>query len=145
MAHTGAARAGVVNLTKSLSIEWSSYGVRVNAIAPSVIASSGLARYPPGLQEIIRDQAQGNNYAGRLGTEEECAAAILFLFSPASAFTTGVCLNLDAGESIYSPLARPDPGVGRRNVAWVDQDHEKTIPEFLRKTQAAPTALQSRL
>ncbi len=47
MVHTGAARAGVDNLTKTLAVEWSKYNVQINAIAPGIIASSGLENYQP--------------------------------------------------------------------------------------------------
>ena len=53
MAHSGAARAGVVNLTKTLSLEWASRGILVNAVAPGVIRSSGLDTYPPAVQEML--------------------------------------------------------------------------------------------
>jgi len=129
MAHTGAARAGVVNLTKSLAVEWAASGVRVNAIAPGVIASSGLSRYDPAMQAVIAESA-ANNYTHRLGTEAECAAAILFLLSPASAFTTGACLNVDGAESLYSPLMRPMHHT--LCPPWDDVDGEANKPAFLR-------------
>ena len=47
MAHTGAARAGVENMTMSLAVEWAQFGILVNAVAPGVILSSGTAQYPP--------------------------------------------------------------------------------------------------
>lgn len=131
MSHTGAARAAVVNLTKSLSVEWASAGVRINALAPGVIASSGLSNYNPAMQEMIAATSAGNNYAARLGSEAECAAAILFLLSPASAFTTGACLNMDGGESLYSPMMRPASHT--LNMAWDDgHEGEDTRPLFLR-------------
>ena len=46
MAHSGAARAGVVNLTQTLALEWARYGIHVNAVAPGIIDSSGLKTYP---------------------------------------------------------------------------------------------------
>ena len=55
MAHTGAARAGVMNLTKTLAVEWASRGIRLNCIAPGIIQSSGLENYPP---EIVADVAR---------------------------------------------------------------------------------------
>ena len=57
MAHTGAARAGVENLTKTLSQEWAEYNIRINAIAPGTIASSGLDTYPAPLKKFFT-QAQ---------------------------------------------------------------------------------------
>ncbi len=47
MVHTGAARAGVDNMTKTLAVEWAQHDISVNAIAPGVIRSSGTERYPP--------------------------------------------------------------------------------------------------
>lgn len=106
MAHTGAARSAVENLTKSLAIEWATYGVRINAIAPGVIASSGLNNYSQDIQLMISDNKR-NNYTYRLGTEEECSAAIVFLLSKASNFTTGVTIRIDGAESLYAPNVRP--------------------------------------
>ncbi len=96
MAHSGAARAGMLNLTESLAAEWARSGVRVNAVAPGWIASSGLDRYPPEtigqlrrLRRVVPLQ--------RFGTEAEVSAAIVFLLSPAAAFITGSCLRVDGG------------------------------------------------
>lgn len=108
MSHTGAARAGVDNLTKSLAIEWASAGVRVNSVAPGVIDSSGLETYPEGFKESIR-QSKNNNLTSRLGTLEEVAAVIVFLLSPAASFITGQTIRVDGGESIYHPLLPPSP------------------------------------
>ncbi len=106
MSHTGAARAGVDNITKSLANEWGKYGVRVNAIAPGTINSSGLESYDPMYKEFIMGYAK-HNQTRRLGTEAEIASAIIFLLTPASAFTTGVTLRVDGGESIYHPVFPP--------------------------------------
>jgi len=106
MAHTGAARAGVDNLTKSLAIEWGRYGVRVNSIAPGVIASSGLDQYAPEFRQAAQAAAM-HNQTTRLGSEAECSAAILFLLSEATNFITGETLRVDGGDSLFSPMVPP--------------------------------------
>jgi NAD(P)-dependent dehydrogenase (short-subunit alcohol dehydrogenase family) len=100
MAHTGAARAGVENLTKTLGLEWAQLGVRVNAVAPGVILSSGVENYAPVFQQAFLDSV---HYipAGRLGTMREVAAAVAFLLSPAAAFITGTTLRVDGGEPLF--------------------------------------------
>jgi NAD(P)-dependent dehydrogenase (short-subunit alcohol dehydrogenase family) len=100
MAHTGAARAGVDNLTKTLSLEWARNGVRVNAVAPGIIWSSGVDNYDPAFQEVFRNM-KDSIPARRLGTEEEVSAAVLFLLSPAAAFITGATLRVDGGGSLW--------------------------------------------
>ncbi|MEZ4366609.1 MAG: SDR family oxidoreductase [Kofleriaceae bacterium] len=97
MAHTGAARAGVENLTMSLAVEWSQFGILVNAIAPGVIASSGTARYPQALLERATDQTP----LKRTGTVDEVAAAIVFLASPAAQYITGTILRVDGGQALW--------------------------------------------
>ena len=106
MAHTGAARAGVENITKTLATEWGKYGVRVNAVAPGVIKSSGLDRYDPSYKDFILGFAK-NNQTTRLGTEAEVSSAVLFLLSPAASYISGVNLAVDAAESLYSPVMPP--------------------------------------
>jgi citronellol/citronellal dehydrogenase len=100
MAHSGAARAGVVNLTQTLAIEWATYGIRVNAVAPGIIDSSGLKTYPPAVVAqvagIIADTP-----SLRLGTESEIASAVSFLLSPAAAYISGTTLRVDGASSLY--------------------------------------------
>ena len=92
MGHSGAARAGMLNFTETAAFEWSP--VRVNAVAPGWIASSGMDHYPPEMAQHIRSLPR-KVPAGRLGTESEVSAAIVFLLSPASAFISGSCLRVD--------------------------------------------------
>ena len=97
MAHTGAARAGVENMTMSLSVEWAQFGIRVNAVAPGVIESGGIKQYPPEIVKMSRQQTPTK----RLGSVEECAASIVFLVSPAAQFITGETLRVDGGKALW--------------------------------------------
>ncbi len=97
MVHTGAARAGVENMTKTLSIEWATYNIQVNAIAPGVIRSTGMDQYPPELVEMSRQRTP----AKRLGTCEEVADVIVFLASDAASFITGDTWTIDGGAHLW--------------------------------------------
>jgi len=92
MGHSGAARAGMLNFTETAALEWAP--VRVNAVAPGWIASSGLDHYPPEMREHIR-ALPGKVPLNRLGTESEISAAIVFLLSPAATFISGSCIRID--------------------------------------------------
>lgn len=99
MAHTGAARAGVENLTKTLAQEWASFGVRVNAIAPGTIESSGLDTYSPEIQaQFIAGRKE--NLMGRFGTVEDIANPTMFYASPMSSYISGTCLYVDGCEHL---------------------------------------------
>ncbi|NVD34876.1 SDR family oxidoreductase [Marinobacter lutaoensis] len=98
MGHSGAARAGMVNFTQTAAVEWAAAGVRVNAVAPGWIASSGMDNYPDHMKSWIRGLADAVPIK-RLGTEAEVSAAICFLLSPAAAFISGDCLRVDAAAS----------------------------------------------
>jgi citronellol/citronellal dehydrogenase len=103
LAHSGAARAGVVNLTQTLALEWAPYGIRVNAIAPGLIHSSGINTYPEHIQAMLHAAAL-ELPARRMGTESEVAAAAIFLLSPGAAFISGVTLPVDGAGSLYRLL-----------------------------------------
>ena len=100
MAHSAAARAGIENLTKTLAVEWARAGVRVNAVAPGLIASSGLERYPEAARPMIEQNVRDIPLK-RMGTEAEVSAAIVFLLSPAAAFITGESIRIDGGGSLW--------------------------------------------
>lgn len=103
MIHTGAARAGVENMTMTLAVEWARHGIRVNAIAPGIITSSGTARYP---QEIMA-RAVAESPAKRAGTVDEVVASILFLSSPAAQFITGIILPIDGAQRLSGDVWKP--------------------------------------
>ena len=100
MSHTAAARAGIMNLTKSLAVEWASQGIRLNCIAPGIIQSSGLENYPP---ELVADVARTIPMK-RLGTMDEVAALTLFLASPAAAYMTGDTIYMDGGARLWGDI-----------------------------------------
>lgn len=116
MAHTGAARAGVVNLTKSLAVEWARSGVRVNAVAPGLIEGDGFKTYPDAVQGWVRGMKK-HIPLKRFGTEPEVAAAVTFLLSPAAAFITGETLRVDGAASLWGN-------------SWVIEDHDNAPPPF---------------
>ena len=94
MVHSGAARAGVVNMTKTLAVEWSRHGITVNAVAPGTIDTEGLAQYDAAEMEagVQRQPIK------RMGTAREVALAVAYLVSPAGDFITGTTLILDGGD-----------------------------------------------
>jgi citronellol/citronellal dehydrogenase len=94
MGHSGAARAGMVNFTMTAAVEWGRAGVRINAVAPGWIASSGFDTYPDSVKPMLRSLKR-HTPLQRLGTEAEVSAAIVFLLSPAAAFISGETLRVD--------------------------------------------------
>ena len=108
MAHTGAARAGVENLTRSLAIEWAAHNIRVNCVAPgNNIRSSGTAQYGDELLELARKATP----LKRLGVPEEVARVILFLASDRNDFVTGSIYGVDGGQPLWGdiwPIPEPE-------------------------------------
>jgi citronellol/citronellal dehydrogenase len=103
MGHSGAARAGMVNLTKTAAYEWAPHNVRVNAVAPGWIASSGMDAYGPAMAPVLRS-LKDNNPMRRMGLEAEVASVMCFLLSPGAAFVTGVTVAIDGGAPLNSPI-----------------------------------------
>jgi len=97
MVHTGAARAGVDNMTKSLAVEWSKYNIQINAIAPGIILSSGLDNYPPKMLDGLAE----NIPAKRLGRVDEVASLTLFLTTKAADYLTGDTIYIDGGQHLH--------------------------------------------
>ncbi|SMG20603.1 SDR family NAD(P)-dependent oxidoreductase [Paraburkholderia susongensis] len=96
----GAAKAGIVAMTRSLACEWARDGIRVNAVAPGYVATE--------LVETLRHNGQLNVQSiekrtpiGRLARPEEIAQAISFLASDAASYITGTVLSVDGGWHAY--------------------------------------------
>lgn len=104
MAHTGAARAAVDNLTKSLAVEWAASGVRVNAVAPGTIFSKTAMENYKELGPHLFKMSVPFSPAKRLGVPEEISSAVCFLLSPAASYISGATLRVDAGQSLYHSM-----------------------------------------
>lgn len=93
--HYNASKAAVHQLTRSLAVEWASRGVRVNAVAPTYIATPLLDDVEDG--ETLVARWKDLTPMGRLGDPHEVASAVQFLASDAASLITGTILNVDAG------------------------------------------------
>ena len=98
MTHSGAARAGVMNFTQSLAVEWANRGIVINCVAPGIIQSSGLENYPPSLLQGISAKIPMK----RLGTCAEVAELTLFL--AASKYITGETVYVDGGNRLWGDI-----------------------------------------
>ena len=100
MAHSGAARAAVVNLTQTLAVEWAARGIRVNAVAPGLIDSSGLETYPEAVRGFL-DEIRADLPYHRMGSEAEVSSAVTYLLSPAAAYVSGETVRVDGAASLW--------------------------------------------
>jgi len=128
MGHSGAARAGMSNLTQTAAFEWAHAGVRVNAVAPGWIASSGMDTYGGAMKAFI-PKLKDHVPLRRMGEEAEVSAAIVFLLSPGAAFITGVTLQIDGAASLGSDIF--PLGKDSKSVAF-EGFHRAVTPEALK-------------
>ena len=128
MGHSGAARAGMSNLTMSAAFEWASSGVRVNAVAPGWVASSGMDSYGGAVKALI-PQLRKHVPLRRLASEAEISAAIVFLLSPGAAFITGITVQIDGAASLGSAVF---PSLDHQRSQPFEGFHRAQAPEVLK-------------
>ncbi|HYH23082.1 MAG TPA: SDR family oxidoreductase [Azospirillum sp.] len=100
VAHTCAARAGVIHLSKTVAVEWAPLRIRVNCVAPGTIETEGMAVYPP----EARAAFPRSNPMLRMGDPWEVAEACAYLSGPAAGFITGEVLTVDGGGRLWGEL-----------------------------------------
>ena len=107
IAHTAAARAGVIYLSKSVAVEWAPHGIRVNCVAPGCCESTGFGNYPPEGAATFKE----SNPMRRAGDEWDVAEGVVYMAAPSGKFVTGEVLNVDGGQQMWGdpwPTGRPD-------------------------------------
>ena len=141
MGHSGAARAGMVSFTQTAAIEWARSGVRVNAVAPGYIASSGMDHYPPEAGPMLREMHK-TVPLGRFGTEAETSAAVVFLLSPAASFISGEVVRVDGARPQVRmgwPMQVPGAQVRQRDaVKPFDGFHRAVTPKVFQEGEESP-------
>lgn len=130
MGHSGAARAGVDNLTKTAAVEWGKSGVRVNAVAPGWILSSGMDTYTGEMAEKVIPSMSQHVPLQRMGTESEVSSAIVYLLSEAAKFISGVTLRIDGGASLGTRIF---PLSTAQNNMPYDGFHRSFLPDVIQK------------
>ena len=130
MGHSGAARSGVDNLTKTAAVEWGRSGVRVNCVAPGWIVSSGMDNYTGDFAKFIIPSLAGNVPLKRMGTESEISSAIVYLLSEAAGFISGMTIRIDGAASLGT---RMYPLADATNSASFNGFHRAFIPDVLKE------------
>jgi citronellol/citronellal dehydrogenase len=107
VAHTAAARAGVIALSKTVAIEWAPLGIHINCVAPGIIATEGMNVYSPEAREALPK----TNLVRRFGDVRDVADAVCYLAGPSGSFITGTVVTVDGGNEIWGDqwtIPRPD-------------------------------------
>lgn len=127
MGHSGAARAGMVNFTQTAAYEWGNKGVRVNAVAPGWITSSGMDTYPDSFKTVLKT-LKAAVPLGRMGNEAEVSSAICYLLSDAAAFISGTTVRIDGAASQGNVAIYPLQA--HNNSTPFNGFHREVVPEL---------------
>lgn len=117
MTHSVAARAGVEAMTRNLAVEWAARGIRINCIAPGLIASSGVRTYPDG--QNLFESMQKHIPLKRAGSMDDIAWLAAYLASPAGDYVTGQVMTVDGGKELWGdwwPIADPPEGLPKVDI-----------------------------
>ena len=95
----GAAKHGVIGLTRCAALDYAAANVRINAICPGIIETPMMDRFSGGTPEG-RERVIGQEPVGRMGRPEEIASAVMWLCSDNAAFTVGHALVVDGGQTV---------------------------------------------
>lgn len=135
MGHSGAARAGMDNFTKTAAFEWGCCGVRVNAVAPGWIMSSGMETYPEGFKQVIRKLKDAVPIK-RMGHEAEVSSVICFLLSDAASFVSGANIRIDGaasqGNAAVFELPAMNPDIRGKNPPF-NGFHREKLPDMFKE------------
>jgi NAD(P)-dependent dehydrogenase (short-subunit alcohol dehydrogenase family) len=103
----GMAKAGVINLAKSVAQEYGQFGIRTNVVSPGPISSEGFMQFLNSV-EGLRAKMEGGVPVRRLGLPEEIANTALFLASDEASYISGVVIPVDGGISSAYPAPHPN-------------------------------------
>lgn len=123
--HSAASRAGVVNMTMSLAVEWAKSNILINCVAPGGILSTGFHNYTPELLDFV----WRNIPLKRFGRCEDVAWVVAYLLSPAGDYITGETIKVDGGKTLWNshwPIPDPDTPPNLEIPEWPEQ----RWPEF---------------
>ena len=123
VAHTRAARAGVIALSEALAVEWAPNRIQINCIAPGAVQTEGWAVYSPS----AREKYPKTNPSMRVGSPWEIAEACIYLVGPAGGFVTGEVLTVDGGGQHWGEIwtnGKPEYFAAATRL-WDDGDDTK--------------------